>query len=96
MHTREIAGVGVAILTDGDAVLVDIAGETLSPEEIAALRPSADWCRAVEIGPFTFDELSLAELKAFVQSGERMGTMVCDVAPMDPPTAPAGATRPDQ
>lgn len=84
MHTREIAGVEVALLTDGDAVLVSVAGKTLSPGEIAALCPSADWCRTVEIGPYTFDEASLAELKAFVQSGGRMDTMVGDAAPVDP------------
>ena len=83
MHTRELAGVEVTIRTDGDAVLVLVAGETLSPEEIAALRPSADWCRTVEIGPYTFDEPSLGELKAFVHRGQRE-TMVGDAAPMDP------------
>jgi len=84
MRTREIAGVEVTILTDGDAVLVLVAGETLSPEEVAALCPSADWCRTVEIGPYTFDELSLGELKAFVQSRGERETMVGDATPMDP------------
>jgi hypothetical protein len=69
MHTEEICGVEITIFANGPDVLVDVGGEILTPAEINDLRPSADWSRTVEIGPYTFDETSLEALRSFVQRG---------------------------
>jgi hypothetical protein len=67
--TREICGVDVSILTEGTCVWARVGGESMTAAEIARLRVSADCNRTVEIGPYTFDSIGLAELKAYVRAG---------------------------
>ena len=67
----EICGVEVEVLTADGSTWVDIGGETMTPADVKALRPSADWTRTVVIGPYTLDEQSLARLQRFVKSGGR-------------------------
>lgn len=84
MHTREIGGVDVAIHTDGDTVVVEIGGERMSPEDVDTLQLGPDWCRTVEIGPYTFGERSLTELQEFVRNPEGAARAGSDDAPPDP------------
>ena len=79
----EFCGVEVEVRTADGSTWVDFGGEVLTPAEIEALRPSADWSRTVEIGPYTLDERSLAQLQRFVRTGGRE-----EIESEDPPPDP--------